>query len=73
MIIEIPDHFAPTVCSALVWHGAFVVRTVGIVPAFVHQYSDTFDKLGGRGIGGCDYWDALVANDPSIKELVKNR
>lgn len=72
MIVEFPDHYKESLAVALVGHGIEVILQTGIVPAFVHQYADLWDK-GVRFDDSLDYWQALVHIRKDIEQIVWNR
>lgn len=53
MVLEIPDHYVANIGGALVERAVQVIEATAIVPAYLHQFADLWEK--GVRYGGHPY------------------
>lgn len=60
-VIEVPDHYVPTIATAMLEYAGNVIVKRGFVPAFVHQMADAWDERGlNPGPGSDFFWEAVA-------------
>lgn len=58
MLVEMPDHYIANLGGAMVERAASVIERTGIVPGYLYQFADLWDKGVKYGVGG-DFWFAV--------------
>lgn len=73
-LMEIPDHYRANVGGAMVERAARVIQT-GIVPAYLHQYADLWNR--GLRYDGADvsFWTAVRnhTKSESVDQMLRKR
>lgn len=69
MKIEFPDHYAANVGGAMVGRAAEVISSLRIVPSYLFQYADLWDKGLKFGYDGT-FWEAVVNHEPATKKYL---
>lgn len=69
MLIDIPEHYAPNIGGAMVHRAADVIMSTRIVPAWMHQYADLWDKGLKYGYDGT-FWEAVCNHEPRTHKTI---
>ena len=63
MMIEVPNHYLPNLGGALVSRAAEVIQSTHIVPGYLHQFADMWNKGMKYGYDGT-FWEAVENHMP---------
>jgi hypothetical protein len=71
MIIELPDHYAPNVGGALAARAAEVIEATRIVPAYLHQFADLWEKGLRYGSDDTTFWEAVLEHKQHVDKILE--
>jgi len=70
MYIEVPEHYVANVGGAMVSRAAEVIMSTHIVPGFLHQYADLWNKGLKYGYAGT-FWEAVENHIPATGHYLR--
>lgn len=71
MLIEVPDHFVPTIASAMIFRAVTVINRDGYVPSFLHQYAEAWDCGVRYEDSVYPFWEAVRSAGGSAQTMKK--